>query len=247
LSYIFLKDSVGWLKVSGVLVTVLGATLTGLSDGVKDTSSSSSSSSSFWMGDLFALLSAILYACYSVTTARVLTPSETSIKTVSNSSSPLIDSSPPIELVLGFVGLFNLLTLWPLIAVLHITGREDLSSLSPLFWALVLSKGVFDNVLSGLMWAKAIKLAGPTLASVGLSLTIPLALASDWALPYGSGSPDLLLSFGAVLTVCGFIISAMSEQQQQQQQQEESNATNLNNNTNVIDTSQGQSQSSTTS
>jgi solute carrier family 35 protein F5 len=245
LSYIFLNDSIGWMKISGVLVTVLGATLTGMNDGVKDTSekSSTSSDSSHWMGDLLALLSAVLYACYSVTTARVLKASA--------SDQSLVDSTPPIELVLGFVGLFNLLTLWPLIVVLQVTGKEDLFSLSPLFFALVISKGLFDNVLSGLMWANAIKLGGPTLASVGLSLTIPLALASDWALPYGNGSPDLLLSIGAFLTVCGFVLSALSESQreeqlqQQQQQQEEQQEQQTN--TTTSESSQGQSSSTTSS
>lgn len=253
LSYIFLKDSIGWMKISGVLVTVLGATLTGLNDGVQDTSEKSSPSSSsstsvdssHWMGDLLALLSAVLYACYSVTTARVLKSSA--------SDKSLVDSTPPIELILGFVGLFNLLTLWPLIVVLQVTGKEDLFSLSPLFFALVISKGLFDNVLSGLMWANAIKLGGPTLASVGLSLTIPLALASDWALPYGNGSPDLLLSIGAFLTVCGFVLSAVSEsqqreqlqQQQQLQQQEEQQEQQTN--TTTSESSQGQSSSTTSS
>ena len=245
LSYIFLNDSIGWMKISGVLVTVLGATLTGMNDGVKDTSekSSTSSDSSHWMGDLLALLSAVLYACYSVTTARVLKSSA--------SDKSLVDSTPPIELVLGFVGLFNLLTLWPLIVVLQVTGKEDLFSLSPLFFALVISKGLFDNVLSGLMWANAIKLGGPTLASVGLSLTIPLALASDWALPYGNGSPDLLLSIGAFLTICGFVLSALSESQQQeqlqlqQQQQQQEEQQEQQTNTTTSESSQGQSSSTT--
>ena len=209
LSYIVLHDTVDWIKITGVLITVCGASLTGLSDELQI--STRTNTATPWIGDLLALFSAILYACYSVTTALVLKKRD-SIE------------SPPIQLVLGFVGLFNLVTLWPLIILLHVTKREDLSSLSPLFWTLVLSKGLFDNVLSGIMWAKAIKLSSPTLASVGLSLTIPLAVASDWALPYGNGKPNSLLIIGAVLTICGFILSAFSEHQNQERNDQQQQA-----------------------
>ncbi|KAL3927141.1 MAG: hypothetical protein SGPRY_002963, partial [Prymnesium sp.] len=48
---------------------------------------------------------------------------------------------------------------------------------------LLLSKGLFDNVLSEYLWAHAVLLTSPSVATVGLSLTVPLAMLSDAILP----------------------------------------------------------------
>lgn len=38
------------------------------------------------------------------------------------------------------------------------------------------SQGMADNVLSDTLWAKAVMLTSPAAATVGLSLTVPLAI-----------------------------------------------------------------------
>lgn len=43
----------------------------------------------------------------------------------------------------------------------------------------IVLNGLCDNVLSDYLWARAIVLTSPTVATVGLSLTIPLAFLSD--------------------------------------------------------------------
>ena len=50
-------------------------------------------------------------------------------------------------------------------------------------FGLILLKGLVDNVLSDYLWAKAVLLTSPTVATVGLSLTIPMAIASELLLP----------------------------------------------------------------
>jgi len=73
------------------------------------------------------------------------------------------------------------------------------------FLALI-AKGLFDNVLADYLWARAVVLTSPSLASVGLSLTIPLAVASDAARLPGSdpiqGGAGMVI--GGLLVLAGF-------------------------------------------
>lgn len=78
------------------------------------------------------------------------------------------------------------------------------------FMCLVV-KGLFDNVISDYLWARSIILTSPTVATVGLGLTIPLALLSDvFIMDRGD-----VLSFGsiigAVLVLVGFIFVNLGE------------------------------------
>jgi solute carrier family 35 protein F5 len=109
------------------------------------------------------------------------------------------------------------LLLLPVVGALHATGVEDLSGLLSkphlaTIVALVLLKGLFDNVLSDLLWARAIQLTSPTLASVGLSLTIPMAVVSDLAVrglvPRAQGAA------GAACIFVGFLCSVLGERRQ---------------------------------
>lgn len=62
---------------------------------------------------------------------------------------------------------------------------------------------MFDNVLSDILWARAIVLTTPTVATVGLSLTIPLAMLSDWI--FNRDVPSWQLAVGSVFVIGGFI------------------------------------------
>ncbi len=66
---------------------------------------------------------------------------------------------------------------------------------------LVLS-GLCDNVLSDYLWARSVLLTSPTVATIGMSITIPLAMASDAIL--NGGRPDLTAIAGALLVLLGF-------------------------------------------
>ena len=43
----------------------------------------------------------------------------------------------------------------------------------------VVAKGLLDNVVADLLWAKAVVLTSPTFATVALNLTVPLGFAAD--------------------------------------------------------------------
>lgn len=66
---------------------------------------------------------------------------------------------------------------------------------------LVLS-GLCDNVLSDYLWARSVLLTSPTVATIGMSITIPLAMASDAIL--NGGRPDWTAIAGALLVLLGF-------------------------------------------
>lgn len=57
---------------------------------------------------------------------------------------------------------------------------------------LLVRAGLFDNALADYLWSKAVILVGPTIATVGLSLQVPMAmvaepLASSFGITSGAG------------------------------------------------------------
>ena len=73
----------------------------------------------------------------------------------------------------------------------------------------LLSAGLFDNVLSDYLWARAVLLIGPTIATVGLSVQIPLAVVAEMLLrspPWlRSPSSAVLILVGALAVIAGFL------------------------------------------
>jgi hypothetical protein len=67
----------------------------------------------------------------------------------------------------AFVGAFNAVALFPVVVAMHVTKYEDLSIITPKVFFLIFVKGIFDNVISDMLWARAIMLTSPTIATVG--------------------------------------------------------------------------------
>jgi hypothetical protein len=67
----------------------------------------------------------------------------------------------------GFLGGFNAAVLLPLVLVLHYAGVENLTALTVKIFFFIVMKGLFDNVLSDMLWARSIMLTSPTVATVG--------------------------------------------------------------------------------
>jgi solute carrier family 35, member F5 len=175
------------VRASGCGCRILGAVFTAIAS-----QSGSEQAANEWWGVMLSLLSAAAYGCYTVI-IRVSVPEE---KTTFN-----------LRMMFGFIGVFNLIFLAPVVLVLHATNVEPLNNLTPWIFSLMLIKGLFDNVLSDLMWATAVLLTTPTVATVGLTLTIPMALASDAIVKGLSPSPMLIV--GACVVVVGFVMSTI--------------------------------------
>lgn len=64
--------------------------------------------------------------------------------------------------------------------------------------------GLSNNVISDYLWARSVLLTSSTVATVGLSLTIPMAMAADFV--FQSESPTVLSAVGAGLVILGFCL-----------------------------------------
>lgn len=179
-------EKFNWIKCSGVLLGVLGSILTALEDRKDGNEDSGRSSTAFW-GDCLGLLSAVGYGAYAVQT-RLLCPHDERLYSM--------------QVLLGYIGLYNMVILSPIAVYSFLNSRSGFSMLVLCF---VILKGLFDNVLSDYLWLRAIMLTSATVATVGLGLTIPLAFASDIFLQ----KSDVLTTgsiFGALAVLGGFVL-----------------------------------------
>lgn len=183
LSLIFLGERFSWVKGAGVTLTLGGASIVALEGGGTDAA---------WWGIALSLLSAVAYGCYT-TALRRLAPDGGGVR---------------LQLLFGFIGVFCACTLGPLTGTLHATGVLRVPPLDGGLMGLILTKGLTDNVLSDLLWAWAIQLTSATLATVGLALTIPLAMVADLLIDGDVPGPSL--AAGSCLVVLGFLLTSVS-------------------------------------
>jgi solute carrier family 35 protein F5 len=84
---------------------------------------------------------------------------------------------------------------------------SGLESLSNLTWAAagaMCLSGLLNNVVSDYLWARSVLLTSSTVATVGLSITIPIAMVADFVVK--NESPTVLSATGAGLVVVGFCL-----------------------------------------
>ncbi|KRF79197.1 solute carrier family 35 member F5 isoform X2 [Drosophila virilis] len=136
-------------------------------------------------GVLLALFSAFFYASYLVFVKR---KSDTEEK---------VD----IPLFFGFVGLWNLLLLWPIFFILHFTKIETFELPSQGQFGLLFLNGFICTVLAVALWLWGCFLTSSLIGTLTMSLQIPLTIAFDVLLkhkPYSSmywmGSMGLLFA-----------------------------------------------------
>ncbi|KAF9354853.1 hypothetical protein BGX26_007265 [Mortierella sp. AD094] len=115
-------------------------------------------------GDFLALMSALFYGCYTVL-LKVRIQNESRVN---------------MSLFFGFVGLFNLVLLWPMFGVLHWTGVEpfELPKDSKVIWMIGIN-AIVGTFVSDYLWLLSMLMTSPLVVTLGLSLTIPLALLGD--------------------------------------------------------------------
>jgi len=79
----------------------------------------------------------------------------------------------------GFVGVFNIILLWPFFLVLNATGVEPFSLPSTKVMGELILNGLIGTCLSDYLWLLAMLMTSPVVVTLGLSLTIPLAMGAD--------------------------------------------------------------------
>jgi hypothetical protein len=92
------------------------------------------------------------------------------------------------------------------------TGVEQLSHLTVTLVGFMCISGFFNNVISDYLWARSVVLTSSTVATVGLSIAIPMAMVAD-LLVQGT-SPTLLSGSGALLVVVGFCLVNITKDQE---------------------------------
>ncbi|KAM3573048.1 hypothetical protein VYU27_004981 [Nannochloropsis oceanica] len=191
-------EAFAWTKMGGLLLSMGGTVLVGVADrseGGDDTLG----------GDVICLFAAVMYGVYT-TALRVLVPD---------------DSSVSFQLLFGYIGLLCLLLLLPptlLLLATH-TFPSIFDGMTVSVLGFIVLNGLADNVLSDYLWARSIVLTSPTVATVGLSLTIPLAFFSDAAMGKLRGGWEEIV--GALAVAAGFGLVSWKEKGQVEQQDDQ--------------------------
>ncbi|MCJ1281586.1 hypothetical protein MMC26_000906 [Xylographa opegraphella] len=179
-------------KMIGVLASLAGIMLISTVDlsGSTDENRGSfphKSATQIAIGDILALGSAVLYGIYTIFMKK------------------RIGDEGKVDMLLffGFVGAFNMVTLWPGFLVLHFTGLETFE-LPPTnrIWTIVVVNSI-TSLVSDFCWAYAMLLTSPLVVTVGISLCIPLSLIGQMII--NSQTSSAVYWIGACVVFLSFI------------------------------------------
>ena len=108
-----------------------------------------------------------------------------------------------MPLFFGFVGIFNLILLWPLFLLLHFIGLEQFQiPQNSKIWIMVAINALIGTFLSDYLWLVAVLMTSPLTVTIGLSLTIPLALIGD--VLFKGTFMSIGYWFGVIMVIGGF-------------------------------------------
>ncbi|KAJ3868761.1 hypothetical protein EV359DRAFT_31665 [Lentinula novae-zelandiae] len=206
LGRIFHIETLTLAKIGAVSTSFVGVLLVALSDSSQTSSESenlvsTSISIRHALGDSLAVFSAVFYAFY-VILLKVRIRSESRID---------------MKMFFGFVGLFNIILCWPIGVILHVTGVErfELPSSEKAVGALLVNMAITWS--SDYLYVLAMLKTTPLVVTIGLSLTIPLAVLGDFFL---SNPVRLPVLAGALLVLISFVVVGVDDANAEQQQQD---------------------------
>ncbi|EFC39828.1 predicted protein [Naegleria gruberi] len=171
------------LRFIAILVTLSGVALVTLSDSHHNGTGMKTDTV---LGNMLSLLAAMGYGIYS----SILKKYEENVS---------------MAMMFGFVGILNLFFNWPILFILWGLDVETFELPSwKIFFATVVNS-LISAVLSDLLWALAVVLTSPVIATVGLTLTIPFAIVCDMLIRSDFSAFNVMYAFGTLFVLFGFI------------------------------------------
>lgn len=176
-------------KIVGILLSFTGVLIVTKLDSSSSVPRSSTPLEIFG-GNILALSGALIYGIYTILLK----------KKVSGTPERELNT----HLFFGFVGVFSLVAVAPVLMLLHVTNIERFALPALRYVYLLLATNAVITFISDFCWCKAVLLTSPLTVTVGLSTTIPLAMLGDWVFKSYLVNPWYV--FGAAIVGAGFVV-----------------------------------------
>ena len=148
-------DTLSLTKMLGVLSTMSGVVLVSYSDLKME--------DGFPTGALWTISGSLFYSSYIVFLRRKIDH----------------EDKLDVPMFFGFVGVFSFLFLWPFFFIFHYTNHERFELPNKAQLVALLLNGVIGTVLSELLWLFGCFYTSSLIATLSISLTIPLTTFAD--------------------------------------------------------------------
>lgn len=173
------------------------------------------------VGNLLAIMGAMIYGCYSSLFKLNISGSQmkkkNSYRTNDNITTTVTATNeklPSVQIIIGFIGFFTMVVLWPVIFIADYLNIENFELPTDSITILLIAINCIITIISNYCWASAIKNTTPLTVTVGLSFTIPLSMIMEFLINLHSNNEGNLTGdqlnakyfFGAILILISFVL-----------------------------------------